>query len=416
MDSFLIKGQKELKGIVKVSGAKNAILPIMTAALLAKGISTLTNVPHLNDLKNMAHLLRFLGAKVETENDKMIIDTTDVQHTVAPYELVSKMRASIYVMGPLLARFKKVEVAFPGGCAIGTRPVDLHLMGMEKLGAKINIEHGYITAECPDGLKGGIIEFPFVTVGATANCLMAAVLSQGETLIKNIAHEPEIDSLIDCLTLMGANIEKINQNDLKILGVEELKPFNMKMIPDRIEAGTLLLAAAITKSSITIENCEPNHLTSLLKNMEQAGCRFEIKKDEIAIIPAKNIKPIDIVTEPYPGFPTDLQAQFLAYMCLADGKSQIKDTIFPDRFMHVAELNRLGADIQVKDGVAIINGVSAFSGAEVMATDLRASATLVLAGLAANGTTKISRIYHIDRGYEKIEQKLNQLGAEIIRT
>ncbi|MCL2063488.1 MAG: UDP-N-acetylglucosamine 1-carboxyvinyltransferase [Candidatus Cloacimonetes bacterium] len=426
MDSFIIKGQNKLQGTVKVSGAKNAILPIMIASLLTSGKSILTNVPSLNDLKNTAHLLRFLGAKVETELDQMAIDTVAVHHYVAPYELVNKMRASIYVLGPLLARFKYAEVALPGGCAIGTRPVDLHLMAMEKLGAKIKIEHGYISAECPDGLRGGIIEFPFITVGATANCLMAAVLAKGETLIKNTAQEPDIDSLIDCLILMGAKIEKINKNDLHVIGVDELKPFTMEMIPDRIEAGTLLLAAAITKSSITITNCEPNHLEALLIKMEQAGCRFEIssslqgdikqkKANQIKIHPAVSINPVDIVTEPYPGFPTDLQAQFLAYLCLARGKSHIKETIFPDRFMHVSELNRLGADIHVKDGMAIINGVSGFSGAEVMATDLRASATLVLAGLAAEGTTKISRIYHIDRGYEKIEQKLNNLGADIKR-
>jgi UDP-N-acetylglucosamine 1-carboxyvinyltransferase len=288
-------------------------------------------------------------------------------------------------------------------------------MAMEKLGAEIKIEHGNIYAECPNGLKGAVIEFPFISVGATANCLMAAVLAEGESLIKNIALEPDIASLIDFLCLMGAKIERIAENNLKIIGVKELKPATMRMIPDRIEAGTLLIASAITKNSFTVENCEPKHLEMLIEKMKLAGCKFEIKDDSIKVIPTKSIKPVDIDTEPYPGFPTDLQAQFMTYMCLADGDSSIKETIYPDRFMHVAELKRLGADIQVKDGIAWIKGVKCFSGAEVMATDLRASAALVLAGLAAKGTTKISRIYHIDRGYEKIEQKLNNLGADIKR-
>ena len=423
MDSFLINGKKKFTGTVKVSGAKNAILPIMVATILTRGRSVLTNVPQLDDLTNMSHLLRVLGAVVEKDENQMRIDTKDVNAFVAPYDIVNKMRASIYVLGPLLARFGHAKVAFPGGCAIGNRPVDMHLMCMEKLGAKVKIEHGYIFAECPDGLRGATIEFPFVSVGATVNCLLAAVLAEGVSHIKNIALEPDIDSLIECLLLMGAKIEKKDINDLIVTGVRELEPFEMKMIPDRIEAGTLLLAAAITKSNITISDCEPKHLGSLLLKMEQAGCRFQVKPadnildepNEITINPAMNIKPVDVVTEPYPGFPTDLQAQFLAYMCLAEGKSHIKDTIFPDRFMHVAELNRLGANIYTKDGMATVYGVSSLSGAEVMATDLRASATLVLAGLAAEGVTKISRIYHIDRGYERLEEKLNMIGADIKR-
>jgi len=442
MEAFIVNGGNKLSGTVQVSGAKNAILPIMTAALLANGKSVLTNVPKLNDFKNMAHLLRILGASVEIDSDFMSIDATNLNSWEAPYDLVSKMRASIYVLGPLLARFRKAIVAFPGGCAIGTRPVDLHLMAIEKLGAKIKIEHGYIYAECPDGLKGSTIEFPFVSVGATGNCLMAAVLSEGETILKNIALEPDIQSLIDFLIKMGAKIEKIGVNGLRIIGVSELNPVEMQMIPDRIEAGTLLLAAAITRSSITMRNCEPEHLGALIQKMEQAGCSFEIKENvgamspspnvaamslspnvaamslspnEIKIIPAETIRSVDITTEPFPSFPTDLQAQFLAYMCLADGVSHIRETIYPDRFMHAAELNRLGAQIQVKDGVATVKGVSGFSGAEVMATDLRASAALVLASLEAEGSTKIARIYHIDRGYERIEQKLNNLGADIKR-
>jgi len=415
MESFHIQGEKKLSGRIAVSGAKNAILPIMTATLLAKGKSILTNVPHLNDFKSMAHVLRVIGAKVDNDADTLCIDTTNASYWEAPYELVNKMRASIYVLGPLLARFKKAIVAFPGGCAIGTRPVDLHLMVMEKLGAKITIEHGNIFAECPDGLQGANIIFPMISVGATANALMASVLARGESILQNIALEPDIQSLIDFLVLMGAKIQKIGKNDLRIIGVKELHPAQMPMIPDRIEAGTLLLAAAITKNSFTVTHCEPTHLESLIVKMRETGCELQIKEQEITVFPSDHILPTNIITEPFPGFPTDLQAQFLVYMCLAEGKSMIKETIFPDRFMHVAELKRLGADIQTKEGTAFINGIKQFSGAEVMATDLRASAALVLAGLAAQGTTRISRIYHIDRGYEKIENKLNSLGAEIKR-
>jgi len=415
MDAFIIKGQNKLSGTVQTSGAKNAILPIMTACLLAKGKSTLTNVPQLYDFKNMAHLLRIIGARIEVTGDTMTIDATDACYPEAPYELVCKMRASIYVLGPFLARFRKGTVAFPGGCAIGTRPVDLHLAAMEALGAKITISEGNIYAECPQGLHGAEFRFPFISVGATANCLMATVLAKGESIIRNIAMEPDIHSLIDFLRLMGAKIEMIGENDVRVIGVKELQPVQMQMMPDRIEAGTMLLAAAATGSSITVANCEPNHLTALLQKMLSTGCKFAITQNAITIFPAETIKSVDIVTAPYPAFPTDLQAQFMTYMCLAGGQSHITDQIFPDRFMHVAELNRLGAKITVHEGVACVNGVDSLSGAEVMATDLRASAALVLAGLVAKGTTKISRIYHIDRGYEKIETKLNSLGADIQR-
>jgi UDP-N-acetylglucosamine 1-carboxyvinyltransferase len=317
-------------------------------------------------------------------------------------------------MGPLLGRFGKARVSFPGGCAIGTRPVDLHLEAMEALGAKIEIEHGYINANCKK-MKGNKINFSKVSVGATANALMAAVLAQGTTDIFNAALEPEIGSLIDFLNLMGANIEGKGTSELKIIGVSRLRPAEMEMIPDRIEAGTYLIAAAITKSELTISNCIPEHIKALTNRMEDAGCLFEIMGRTIKIFPPQIITPVDIITQPYPDFPTDLQAQFLALMTLADGQSMVEDTIFPDRFMHVAELNRLDANISIRGNIATINGVETLSGAEVMATDLRASATLVLAGLAAKGQTSISRIYHIDRGYEKIEQKLSKLGADIKR-
>ncbi len=414
MDKFIIKGGKNLSGCVEISGAKNAILPIMAASLLTKGKSVLHNVPHLNDIKMMAHVLRVIGARIDFEGETMEIDATHASFCEAPYELVSKMRASIYVMGPLLARFGSAKVSFPGGCAIGTRPVDLHLMAMEALNAEITIEHGYVLAKTKK-LKGGNITFPKVSVGATANALMAAVLAKGETNIYNAAIEPEIGSLIDFLNLMGANIKGKNTDHLQIAGVKELHPAEMTMIPDRIEAGTFVIAGAITKSPITIKNCVPEHIQILLEKLKETGCEFEISEDSIKVIPAENILPTDIQTQPYPLFPTDLQAQFLALMTLAEGTSRIEDTIFPDRFMHVAELNRLDADIMMNKNAATINGVKSLSGAEVMATDLRASAALVLAGLAASGQTTISRIYHIDRGYERIEEKLKKLGADIKR-
>ncbi len=414
MDKFIINGGKKLSGKVEISGAKNAILPIMTATLLAKGKSVLHNVPHLNDIKMMSHVLRVIGARVDYHDGILEIDATHASYFEAPYELVSKMRASIYVLAPLLARFGQSKVSFPGGCAIGTRPVDLHLMAMEKLGAAIDIEHGYIIAKA-EKLKGSEIHFPKTSVGATANTLMAAVLAKGETNIFGAASEPDISSLIDFLNKMGARIQGKGTKHLKIIGVKKLEPAEMTMMPDRIEAGTFLIAGAITKSDITISKCEPSHLDALMEKLRAAGADFEIHNNEIKIISPKQIKSVDMTTEPYPGYPTDLQAQFMALMTLAHGESVITETIFPDRFMHVAELNRLDADIRVNKNVATVKGVKSLSGAQVMATDLRASATLVLAGLAAQGQTEVSRIYHIDRGYDKIEEKLRKLGADIKR-
>jgi UDP-N-acetylglucosamine 1-carboxyvinyltransferase len=414
MDKFVINGQNKLNGTVKISGAKNAVLPIMTAALLARGKSVLHNVPHLNDIKMMAHLLRVIGARVDVEAETMSIDSTHCSYFEAPYELVSKMRASIYVLGPLLARFGQAKVSFPGGCAIGTRPVDLHIEAMRQLGAKIDIEHGYILAKTKN-LVGTTIEFPKVSVGATANVLMAAVLAKGITILKNAAKEPEIGSLIDFLNKMGAQIKGKDTTVLEITGVPQLQPTKMKMIPDRIETGTFMIAAAITGSEIKITNTVPKLVESLTKKLESAGVKIEQQPDSLHVLPTEKIKAIDISTQPYPDFPTDLQAQFMALMCLAEGTSIIEENIFPDRFMHVAELKRLDADIQVTKNLATIQGVPELSGAPVMATDLRASAALVLAGLAAKGETVISRIYHIDRGYEKIEEKLQALGADIKR-
>ncbi len=414
MDRFIIEGNRELSGTISVSGAKNAILPVMAACLLAPGKSVLRNVPNLIDLKTMAHLLRVLGARVEYENGMMSIDSRDVCFNEAPYELVSKMRASIYVLGPLLARLGEARVSFPGGCAIGTRPVDLHLKAMEALGANINIEHGYIHARA-EKLTGAPIHFEKSSVGATINAIMAAVLASGTTQIFNAAMEPEVDSTIEMLNKMGARIQGIGSTTLTIEGVEQLFPVEMEMISDRIEAGTFLIAGALSTKPVTVENCLPGHLDILLEKLRAAGCELEVAERSITVTPPEVIKPVNILTLPYPGFPTDLQAQFTVLMSLAEGVSFIEDTIFPDRFMHVAELNRLQADIRMERNVATVKGVKQLSGAEVMATDLRASAALVLAGLVAKGSTIVSRIYHIDRGYDRIEEKLNAIGARITR-
>jgi len=408
MEQFIIEGNRNLSGTIPVSGAKNAILPAMAACLLAPGTSILHNVPHLIDLKTMSLLLRVLGARVELEENVMTIDASHIDSYEAPYELVNKMRASIYVLGPLLARLGITKVSFPGGCAIGTRPVDLHLMAMEALGAHITVEHGYINAKA-DKLVGTDIYFPKSSVGATINTLMAAVQAKGVTRIFNSAMEPEIDATIDFLNLMGAQISGKGTTTLIIEGVEKLQPAEMEMIPDRIEAGTFLIAGALSTSPVTVTNCEPNHLTLPIEKLKASGCELDVHPPEV-------IKPVDIITLPYPGFPTDLQAQFTVLKCLADGISFIEDTVFPDRFTHIAELNRLQADIRVEHNIAKVKGVKKLSGAEVMATDLRASAALVLAGIAAEGTTVISRIYHIDRGYDHIEKKLNAIGAKITRS
>lgn len=414
MDKFRISGRRKLSGNVAISGSKNAALPIMVASLLASGKFKIENVPNLRDTRTMAELLRMIGAKIDFSNGEMKIDTTNAKNPEAPYDLVKTMRASIYVLGPLLAKFGKAKVSFPGGCAIGPRPIDLHIKVMKELGANVEVKHGYIQAEC-NQLVGNKISFQKRSVGATANALMASVLAKGETIIENAAQEPEISNLIDFLNKMGANIKGKDTDILRISGVSKLNPVEIEIIPDRIEAGTFLLAGAITKSEIAITNCIPEHLKSLIEKLEQAGFKFEIKNNEIKIIPVKTIRPVDIITKPYPDFPTDLQAQFMALMTLSNGKCFIEETIFQDRFMHIAELNRLDADIRIEKNIAIINGVKSLSGAEVMASDLRASAALVLAGLAAKGETIIHRIYHIDRGYEKIEEKLSNLGAKIER-
>ncbi|MDZ4121146.1 MAG: UDP-N-acetylglucosamine 1-carboxyvinyltransferase, partial [Candidatus Cloacimonadaceae bacterium] len=364
MDRFIIEGNRNLSGSIAVSGAKNAILPIMAACLLAGGKSILRNVPNLIDLKTMAHLLRIMGARVEYSGSTMAIDATDLCYFEAPYELVSKMRASIYVLGPLLARLKEARVSFPGGCAIGTRPVDLHLMALEAMGAEITIEQGYIHARA-EKLVGAEIRFEKSSVGATINTLMAAVFAEGTTRLHNAAMEPEVDSVIEFLNKMGAKISGKGSTSLSIEGVEHLFPVEMQMIPDRIEAGTFLIAGALSNSPVTVTNCEPGHLRILLDKLSEAGCELQIGEREITITAPKEIKPVDIITLPYPGFPTDLQAQFMVLMAHAKGISYIEETIFPDRFIHVAELNRLQANIRMNSNTACVKGVESLGGAEV---------------------------------------------------
>lgn len=415
MDKFIIEGGKVLSGKVKVSGAKNASLALMPAALLSAGKNIIHNNPEVNDIFTMIKLLTELGAKTEFKNQTLEIDTSTVNRQVAPYEHVKKMRASVYVLGPLLARFGYAKVSLPGGCAWGPRPINLHLEAMRKLGAEINIEEGYIIAKA-NKLTGARINFDVSSVGATGNALMASVLAKGTTTITNAAIEPEITLLAEFLADMGARINGIGTHVLEIEGVDNLHGSEVKNISDRIEAGTLLIAAAITKGKIGIEYSNSEHINSVLWKLEEAGAKLFVNKDLIEIDSTDlDIKSVDVNTAIYPGFPTDMQAQWTALMSLADGISTVTDNIYIDRFKHVPELQRLGADIEVKNNSAIIKGVDKLTGAKVMSTDLRASASLVLGGLAAKGTTEVLRIYHLDRGYQNIEQKLQSLGASIQR-
>ena len=413
MDKILIEGQKPLSGSVKISGAKNAVLPIMTAALMAKGKSVITRVPDLRDTKTMIRLMEIVGAKCTFDSGRLEIDGSTVNNPEAPYDLVKTMRASFYVLGPLLARFGTVKVSLPGGCAWGPRPVDFHLKGLEKLGAKITLESGYILAEAKR-LKGTEISFEFPSVGATGNIAMAAVTAEGTTIINNAACEPEIVQLCEYLNDMGANINGIGTMRLVIDGVDSLHSADVDIIPDRIEAGTFLTAGALL-GEITLEDIVPQHLDSVLLKLREAGCGILTTTNSVTISPADSIQPVDMTTAVYPGFPTDLQAQWVALMSLAKGSSMITDTVYHDRFSHVPELNRFGANIKLENNTAFVPGVNELIGAPVMSTDIRASASLIVAGLAAKGTTEVSRIYHIDRGYEQIEQKFRSLGANIQR-
>lgn len=414
MDKFITHGRIPLKGEIEISGSKNAALPIMAASLLSPGKYEIHNVPNLHDVRTIAHLLRIIGAKVELSNHIALVDTTRADFPEAPYELVKTMRASIYVLGPLLARFGKVRVSLPGGCAWGPRPVDLHIRGMEKLGAKILLEGGYINAHSRK-LKGTHIYFDVSSVGATGNVMMAAVLAEGETVIENAASEPEIVDLGHFLQKMGAKISGLGTKFIKIKGVKNLIPSNYSVIPDRIETATFMTAGLITAGNITLKKCKTAHLTEVIDKFKDTGADINITDNKVQIRASREITPVNIITAVYPGFPTDMQAQWIALMSLAKGSSIITETIFTDRFTHVPELNRLGAKIVVKNSSAFVQGVDKLKGAPVMSTDLRASASLVLAALAAEGRSDIHRVYHIDRGYERIEEKLKKLGADIIR-
>jgi UDP-N-acetylglucosamine 1-carboxyvinyltransferase len=414
MKTIVINGGKKLDGEVSISGAKNAALPIIAASLLCEGEHRIANVPSLVDVKTLAGIIRNMGATVELTDHSAIINSTGLAKPEAPYDLVRTMRASVLVLGPLVARFGKARVSLPGGCAIGARPVNLHIMGLQKMGATVDIEHGYVVAHA-NRLKGAPIYFDIVTVTGTENLMMAAVLAEGETVLENAAREPEVVDLANALIQMGAQIEGAGTDVIRIKGVEKLKPMNYTVLPDRIETGTFVIAAAITGGTVTIRNCSPGHLDALLAKVSEAGADISTGNGTLKVRGNREIKPVDVKTLPHPGFPTDMQAQFMSLMSLAGGTSVINETIFENRFTHVAELRRMGADIVIEGRSAVVKGVPKLSGAPVMATDLRASASLILAGLAAEGQTVVSRIYHLDRGYESIEQKLSALGADIKR-
>lgn len=414
MDKFVIQGPTRLRGTVQVNGAKNAVLPLIAASLLVSGTCVIENVPDLQDVKTMVKLLRILGAGVTFENHVLTIDSSTVNQTEAPYDLVKTMRASIYVMGPLVAAHHRARVSLPGGCAWGPRPIDLHLMAIEKLGAQLDLKQGYIHAEARR-LKGAEIHMPISSVGATANTLMAATLAAGRTIIRNAALEPEVTELAKALISAGAVIEGLNTPTLVIDGVSRLQPFRYRVIPDRIEAGTFIAAAVATAGDITIEACHPPHLGAVLDAFRSCGATFDIGESHIRVQGPPRLERIHVVTKEYPGFPTDMQAQMMAVLCLANGTSTVKDTIYPDRFTHVPELRRLGATIRLDGNLAVITGIPSLEGAPVMATDIRASSALVIAGMAAKGTTEISRVYHLDRGYEQLEKKLSHIGASIER-
>jgi UDP-N-acetylglucosamine 1-carboxyvinyltransferase len=419
MDIFRIEGPVRLSGSVRINGAKNAALPIMAAAILAPGKTFLKAVPNLLDISVCSELLSDLGCKITRNPDgDLCIDSTIVDHPVGDYEIVRRMRAGICILGPLLARCGRAEVSMPGGCAIGDRPVNLHIKGLEALGAQIHLKNGYIIAEAPNGLVGKEIFMggPFgSTVLGTANVLMAATLAKGRTVIESAACEPEIADLANCLNQMGAKITGIGSPRLIIEGVRQLHPVEYEIIPDRIEAGTFMVAAAITAGELKLENCRLNDMMAVVDKLRNIGVTVDSQNNGCIVACNGAIRPAEITTQPYPGFPTDLQAQFMALLALAEGNSIVIEKIFPDRFMHVAELNRMAANLRKEGQAVIVAGVRKLIAAPVMASDLRASAALVLAGLAAEGTTIVNRVYHIDRGYEKIEERLNPLGAQILR-
>ena len=419
MDTLHIEGPVRLEGDIEISGSKNASLPIMAATILAPGESIISGVPRLADISVLQKLLAGLGASVErADNGDLHIDTSNIDNPVGEYDIVRRMRASICILGPLVARCGRAEVSMPGGCAIGDRPVDIHIHGLRELGAEIHLDNGNIIARAESGLKGKRIFLggPFgSTVLGTANVLMAATLAEGTTVIESAACEPEIADLANFLNATGAKITGIGSPRLTIEGVRTLKPVNHRVIGDRIEAGTFMVAAAITAGRVHLRNCSLEDQLAVVDRLERIGVTIEAADDGCIVTRTREITPADITTQPYPGFPTDLQAQLMAMLALADGNSIITEKIFPDRFMHVAELNRMSANLRKEGAIVIVAGVKKLVGAPVMASDLRASAALVLAGLAAAGTTIVNRVYHIDRGYEKIERKLNAIGAKITR-
>jgi len=414
MDKIVIEGGSKLEGTVRISGSKNAVLPIMAGTLLSSGESVIENVPDLRDVSTMAHVLRVLGAQVDRVDGTLRIDTGACRYGEAPYELVRTMRASIYVLGPLVAKLGRARVSLPGGCAWGPRPVDLHLRGLERLGTDVRLERGYILAESK-GLRGAEIDFEIPSVGATAHLMMAASLAKGRTVLGNAAREPEISALAEYLNGMGARISGHGTARVEIEGVSALGPGSGRVIPDRIEAGTYMVAALLTRGRLRLEGCEPDHLGTVIDKLVESGATVRSGQGSVEVRDGGRLRSVDMTTAPFPGFPTDMQAQFMALMSLASDTSRITDTIFPDRFTHVPELRRLGARIDLEGNTAVVRAVRRLQGAPVMASDLRASAALILAGLVAEGETEILRVYHIDRGYESIDRKLNDLGARIRR-
>lgn len=417
MEKLIVKGGNRLVGAVKTSGAKNAVLPIIAASILGTTLSHLDEVPMLEDVHTISEVLKCLGLAVECSPEKNVldIDSTEITSYEAPYELVRTMRASFLVMGPLLARIGKARISMPGGCAIGARPIDIHLKGFEALGVKIEQGHGYIEASAPEGLKGTSIYFDFPSVGATENIMMAASLAEGTTILENAAEEPEIVDLANYLNKMGAKIRGAGTDTIRIEGVDKLHGADYTIIPDRIEAGTYMIAAAMTGGDIVVENVLPEHQKPLIAKLREAGAVVEEDIDKVRVIGKNPLKAVSIKTLPYPGFPTDMQAQMMAMMVIADGRSKVTETVFENRFMHVVELNRMGAQISTEGRSAVIDGPCKLTGCDVRATDLRAGAAMILAGLVAEGTTRIGDLHHIDRGYENIVAKLKNLGADIER-
>ena len=415
MDKLIIKGKQKLKGSINIHGSKNAALPILVATLLSNKKIVLSNIPKVDDIRNMITLLKKYNSKIVENKSNINVNNKNLQNILADYDIVRKMRASILILGPLLSRFGYAKISLPGGCAIGTRPIDIHLDGLSKLGANFNIENGFVVGKVKSILIGNKIKLKFPSVGATQNILMASVLAKGQTIIENAAMEPEIKDLGDFLISIGAKIKGHGSSKIYIQGVESLNESNYKIISDRIVAGTYIILAVMLNSKFEVKNFNADHINSLIRVLKKMNANLDIYKNSVKILPSKRLRSVSIATSPYPGFPTDLQAQIMALMSIVNGTSEIKETVFENRFMHVPELNRLGAQISLHKDRAIIEGNQTFRGAQVMASDLRASVSLVLAALCAEGVTTINRVYHLDRGYEKIEKTLKNLGPKIRR-